>query len=204
MTDMYREIQEDIQREKWLALWQRFGRLVIGAAVAVVLLAIGFKVYQYYHTSRMMEYTNQLLEAVRKPSPAEFERVAADTKGVHADMARLIEAQLLVTEDKHSDALRLLEQVAASSADAFPNQLARALLANKEASLDKKSAFYHTGLERSGWAALQSGDVAAAKKAFQAIQMSDVAAESMKERAKSALAYIATQPLPATKTPTAE
>ncbi len=194
MSELLREIQEDIQREKWLVLWQRFGRTIIGMSVAVVVGVAAAQGWNAYKHANSEAYTTKILEAVRTPDAKAFAGVAKETTGVHAGIARLIEAQLLMADGKREDAKKILVYLAAESTKAMPNELARALLAD-EKSIGKSTntSFPATALERSGWAAIEAGSLDAAGRAFSALIALENAPESMKERAKSALAYIQTR-----------
>jgi hypothetical protein len=200
MNELITEIQDDIKREKWLALWQRFGRTIIASAVAVVVGVAANQAWQAYRQQKSEEYTTKILEAVRKPDAKVFEKVARETKGVHSGMAHLIQAQLLMADGKRSEAKKILRKLANDKSNAMPNELARALLVDAKLDTNSKSAFHATALERSGWAAIEAGEFGAAKKAFDVLLQMETAPESMKERAKSALAFISAQPASASST----
>lgn len=198
MNDLVREIQEDIQRERWLALWERFGRIIIMLAVALVLTVAGYQGWKAYKHSQAEAYTTEILAAVRNPDAEAFANAAKQTEGAHAGIARLVQAQLLLADGKRSEAEGVLKALAAQGDD-MPSDLARALIVDAK-SLDKSSSrFRATALERSGWAAIEQKDYDAATKAFNSLQQMEHAPESMKERAKSALAFIQAQDSPKPK-----
>lgn len=189
MSDLLREIQEDIARDKWAALWQRYGRTVIGMAVAIVLGVAANQGWQAYRHAKLEGYTTALLDAVRKPNAAGFGKVAEDTGGVHSGIASLIQAQLLMADGKQAEAEKILQNLAANGED-VPAELARALTHQGATESLRSTAFYATALERSGWAAIEAGEMETAEKAFIALQQFDTAPESIKDRARSARAYI--------------
>ena len=49
MSDIFAEVDADLRRDRWQAMWDRYGLLVIGGAVAIVLLVaivVGYRAYQ--------------------------------------------------------------------------------------------------------------------------------------------------------------
>ena len=44
MSDIFREIEEDLQRDRYKKLWEKYGNLVIAAAVVLVLGTAGWQV----------------------------------------------------------------------------------------------------------------------------------------------------------------
>src|SRR5260221_11915817 len=49
MSDIFREIDEDLRRDNFAKLWQRYGQYVVGLAVIVILVtaaAVGWREYQ--------------------------------------------------------------------------------------------------------------------------------------------------------------
>lgn len=192
MSDLLKEIQEEIERERWLALWQRYGRYVIMAAIAIVVVVIIQATWKTYRYARSEEYTTEIMNAVRNPNAKAFEEAAKKTGGVHQGIAELIHAQLLIAEGKDKEVQALLKSLAAGGKD-MPSELARALTAHGAVMDERHSAFYATVLEQGAWAAIEAKEYDAAVKALKALEQVDTAPESMKERAKSALAFIQTQ-----------
>jgi hypothetical protein len=48
MADIFNEIDEDLRRERAKKLWEKYGNVIIAAAVAVVIAVAGWRAYQYY------------------------------------------------------------------------------------------------------------------------------------------------------------
>ena len=40
MSDIFAEVDSDLRRDRWQAMWDRYGLLVIGGAAAIVLLVL--------------------------------------------------------------------------------------------------------------------------------------------------------------------
>ncbi len=52
MSDVFREVDEDLRHEYLTGLWRRFGALAIGAAVLVVVGVAGYKGWNWYTTQQ--------------------------------------------------------------------------------------------------------------------------------------------------------
>lgn len=52
MSDLFREVDEEIRHERYKELWQRYGLWVVGAALALVLLVGAYQGWQAYSRSQ--------------------------------------------------------------------------------------------------------------------------------------------------------
>ena len=50
MSDIFREVDEDLRREQYKRLWDRFGGYVIGLAVLIVVAVGGYKAWEWWET----------------------------------------------------------------------------------------------------------------------------------------------------------
>ena len=55
MSDVFREVNEDLRREQLKQLWSRYAVYIIGAAVLIVLVVAGYQVLQSIASSRSAE-----------------------------------------------------------------------------------------------------------------------------------------------------
>ena len=55
MSDIFREVSEDIRNEQLKSLWDRYGLLVIGAIVLLVLSVTGWVMWQNYARDQQAE-----------------------------------------------------------------------------------------------------------------------------------------------------
>ena len=51
MSDIFREIDEELRRDNLLKLWSRYGRYIIGAAVFVLVVAGGIVAWRDHQLS---------------------------------------------------------------------------------------------------------------------------------------------------------
>jgi hypothetical protein len=48
MTDIFREIDEEVRRERYMRLWERYGAYVVGAALLLVVAVGGWRAWEWY------------------------------------------------------------------------------------------------------------------------------------------------------------
>lgn len=135
MSDIFREIEEDLQRDRYKKLWAKYGNLVIAAAVALVLATAGWQLWKGYKLRREQAFGQRYAEALKlaeqgKTAEAEqsFTKLAADAGAGYSTLARLQEAALLIKAGKTGDAIALYNKLAAdSSVDRVYRELATLL-----------------------------------------------------------------------------
>lgn len=76
MSDILREIDEDLKREQMEQLWKRYGKYVLIVGVAIVVITSGAMFYKSYMQQQRMAATDHLIEAVD----------AVQKKGADADI----------------------------------------------------------------------------------------------------------------------
>ena len=86
----FREVDEELRSDRMRDFWQRYGKIVIGVAVAIVVLTAGYRGYKFYMQRQ------------------------AETAG-DAFMA----AVQLSNEGKHDEAIRALEELREAGPDAY-------------------------------------------------------------------------------------
>jgi hypothetical protein len=50
--DIFREVEEDLRRERYEALWKQYGNIVVAAALVIILGVAAYKGWQYWQQSR--------------------------------------------------------------------------------------------------------------------------------------------------------
>ncbi|NJL09061.1 MAG: tetratricopeptide repeat protein, partial [Methylacidiphilales bacterium] len=48
MSDIFREVEEEVRREKLRALWDKYGGLVLALAVAIVIGVAGWRGWEWW------------------------------------------------------------------------------------------------------------------------------------------------------------
>ncbi|MSO71609.1 MAG: tetratricopeptide repeat protein [Alphaproteobacteria bacterium] len=121
MTDeLLREVDEDIRRERYERLWQRYGSYVIAAAIGIVGLTAGVEAYRQYgirQSEALSErYVLSVNSALRGDDPQGAIRalaaLAADTTTGYSALARLQQAALIAKLGDLPGALEIYDSVA--------------------------------------------------------------------------------------------
>ncbi len=67
MSDIFAEVDADLRRDRWQSMWDRYGLLVIGGAVGIVLLVaiiVGYRAYQQSQNEAASLRYEALLEQI--------------------------------------------------------------------------------------------------------------------------------------------
>jgi len=202
-----REVDEELRQDRLKAVWQRFGSLIIAAAVLVVAATAAWRGWEYYAARRAAAAGDAFLSAVElsqngehKQAVAALEKLEKDGHGAYPTLARLRIAGELDSEGKPEEAMKAFDAIAADdSVDEVFRSIARlraGLLAVDRESYDQVKARleplaagggYYRQLAREalGLSAWKAGDDKQALKWFQAI--ADDANSSTEARSRAAL-----------------
>ena len=116
MSDIFREVEEDVRRERFRKLWKQYGDYVIVAAAIVVIGVAGYVAWQRYDAGRRVAASAQLLVAqnLSAPGPAEaaFAKLAQTAPGGYRRLALLEQADSMIAEGKTAPAVDLLKSIA--------------------------------------------------------------------------------------------
>lgn len=114
-----REVEEELRNERLQNIWQRYGKLIIAAAVAVVVAVAGYRYYEYSNAREAATNGDAFMEAVRlaEENKAEeavkaFEAIQADGSVAYKAMARLRTAAELVKSGNKDEAVALYDAIA--------------------------------------------------------------------------------------------
>ncbi len=125
MADIFREVDEEVRAERARTLWQKYGVLVVGAAVLAVLAVGGFQFWKHMQAESAAEASLRLEEAAAlaaedKPADAAavFAALAAEGGGAGL-LARFGEAAELARQGDADAALARYGALAADE-DAAP------------------------------------------------------------------------------------
>ena len=190
MSDIFTEVDEEVRRERLKKLWDRYGNLVIAAAVVAVISVGGWRGYQYYEAKQAAAAGAQFDAAADladqgKTADAEaaFGKIAAEGTAGYRALARLRLAATAAERDPKA-AVAAYDAIANDGSVAkvfqeFAGVRAGMLLVDSAplAEITKRleplaqagGAFRHSARELLALAAVQATDSAAAKKWFDMI-----------------------------------
>ncbi|WP_346912556.1 tetratricopeptide repeat protein [uncultured Roseibium sp.] len=122
MSDIFREVDEDIRHEKYRRLWDRFGPWVIGVAVLIVVGTGGYRGWLYWHEQNAQQAGDTFLEAVSLSEAgnyAEAEKLFAelnDATGGYPALARMRSATDLGNAGNITEAVAAFDALSRDSA----------------------------------------------------------------------------------------
>lgn len=161
MSDIFREVEEDVRRERLEKLWKQYGDYVI-AAVAVLIIAVaGYKVWQHYHASQIQKASASFVQAIEsanggktKDAISDFAQIAKTAPHGYAVTAELSEANALLASGKKAEAIALYKKIADKNDDEL-GQTARVraawAMSENASRSDLQELLAPINTDKSGW-----------------------------------------------------
>lgn len=121
MSDIFREIDEELRRDNWLKLWSQYGRYIVALAVAALLVAGSVVAWRDHQLSERRAQSTRFagaLELATSGKPADAEKVLgliAGEGGGYAVLASFEQAGLLAKSGDHKAAAAAYDRMAARS-----------------------------------------------------------------------------------------
>ncbi len=213
MSDLLREVQEDIRRDQLKNLWDRFGLYVIGLVLAILVCTagyLGWKAWSQAQAEKVSARYNQLIADIKskddKEGSATLGDFAANASGGYAVLARFEEAASLIKAGDRQGAIAAYHAIVAAG-DA-PDVL-KGLAHVKAAMIEVDTASYedvqkelqgqtdtskpwnNVARELLGLSAYKAGKYGEADSNFQAIIDDPAASAGLRDRAHVMKALIA-------------
>ena len=95
MSDIFQEVDEEVRREQFKKLWERYGALVIAACVLLVIGVGGWRAYQWWETKKAAEAGSAFQSAIalasegkNKEAEDAFAKLAADGPAIYRTLAK--------------------------------------------------------------------------------------------------------------------
>jgi hypothetical protein len=203
MNDLVREIEDDIRRERFDRLWQRFGRIMVGISVCVVLATIAVVVMQNQKKTHAMEQTSEYIRGIDRMNVEDykgaitiFDRFAEDTNTPYYGLAMLQKAKAQEALGNNKAAGETYQKLAARK-DAF-GSLAALLAPTETGQLidpDKASPFYYTEQEWKAWQLFGKGQTKEAVDIFMVLREDLDAPMSLRARMNDVVQHVAPERL---------
>ena len=212
MTDFIEEVDEDLRRDYYKRLWEKYGKFVVAAAVALVVGVAGTVAYRDWAKTRRAEDTRKLIESIQlsstdpKIGPDALASLAKSASGGVSTLARLHQASILARGGDAGKAVEVYDQLAADgSVDPIFRDLAVLLAAQHRADgpeagaaalklaplVQDTNAWRHPALELTAVIALGQGDRARARDIFRRLADDATASPAIRGRAAEMLAALA-------------
>jgi hypothetical protein len=212
LSEIFREVDEDVRKDQALRAWSTYGRFVIGTVVAVILVTAGFQLWEYTSTNKNEEDGEKFVAALNvarggRPALAaeKFAAVAEEAGAGIATMSLLQRAAAMAEAGDFRGAVTLYDLIAEDSgADQTLRDLARLLGAQHLVKIEPRAVvddrlaplvgpsnpWRFSAIEISGLAALKAGDVAGARESFERLADDPLAPQGIRSRAAELLAAL--------------
>lgn len=212
MSDIFREIDEELRRDNLLKLWSRYGRYVVALAVLVLIVAGGIVAWRDHQLSERRAQSTRYAAALslaREGKDAEAAKVfaaIAQEGGGYSDLAAFQEAELLAKSGDRKGAVAAYDRIAdASRLDPAFRDLAVLLSAmhglpeaEPQVTIDRlapmttaRNPWRATALELTAAARLKSGDKGGALALYKSLADDLSAPEGVRTRAAEMAAALA-------------
>jgi len=204
MADIFNEIDEELRNEQIRKLWDRYGVLVLVAAVMVVVGVAGWRGYDYWRLTQSRAQGDAFAAAARlvhsgdlKGAGEGFRGLAETGSGGYPTLAALRAASTLAEEGDAAAAMKAFDALAAKSATpplfADVARVRAAYLAldlEDRAVVEGRAAplalagkpFRHSAREILALAAWKAGDLAATAKWIDAVEADPETPRDLAER----------------------
>ncbi|MHA1524356.1 MAG: tetratricopeptide repeat protein [Alphaproteobacteria bacterium] len=219
MSDIFREVDDDLRQERLQQLWKQYGTYFVGGAVALVLAIGGYKFYRNYEVTSAGQAGDQFAQATQLIAQSKFQEaepilaeLAKDGYANYPVLARLQQAAALAAQKQREPAVEIYDLIANDTGadlmfrdlarlraaiilvdSASPEEIARRL----ETLMTENSVWHHTARELVALSAYRARDYKAADDQFAVILSDTGAPAQLRARAEMMRALIAPK-LPAT------
>lgn len=190
MDNFIQELEDDLRRDRHMALWNKYGRYVVAVALVIVIGAAAMVAWRHYRTGERtkdsLAYNAALLLANQGQGVASdaalpaLRAIAPSSSDSYATLARLQEAALLTRAGKTEEAVAVYDALSGNrDVDPLFRDLAVLLrvlvtfdkedpeaLGSRLAPLTQSSAWRYTALELTALLAQRSGDTAKARDIY--------------------------------------
>ena len=212
LSDIFREIDEELRRDNLLKLWSRYGRYVVAAAVGVLLVAAGVVAWRNHQLAeRRAEATRyagalNLAQGGKSADAAKVFAAIANEGGGYALLASLEEAGLLAKSGDRKAAIAIYDRIAAtpgiepefhglavllSVMHGMPDADPQRTIARLAPLTGSDNPWRPTALELTALARLKSGDKKAALDLYKGLADDLTAPRGLRARAAEMAAALA-------------
>ena len=207
MSDIFREVEEDVRRERFEKLWKAYGNYAIAALVLLFAGIGGWQLWQRHDQQEREKVSDTFVAAQRISNPQAAASVFVDLsrtapKG-YATVARLSEAGAMLASGQGSQAIDLYKQIAASdsgpigsvarlrAAWALAETASRTDLAELLKPLDQPgNAWRENAEEVLAYADYRAMDTKSALAKYTALSFDPDAPDALRARAKAMSAFL--------------
>ncbi len=203
---LFREVDEEVRREQFAKLWQRYGNYVVAVSVLIIVAVAGVKGWQWWEKrqaeqagSAYQQALTQLEQDKTAQAERSFAEIASGSHKGYATLARLQLAGALAERGETAEAVEAYDKIAADGAvEQELRDLARIragyLLAGSASPEELETRLRPLDRPNSRWAnavreiraiaAYRAGDYALADRLMNEILVDPEAPQGMRQRAQ--------------------
>ncbi len=212
--DLFREVEEEVRKERYQQIWESYGTYIIAAAVALILGVAGWQAWQAYQL-RQREDTSARFEAALDQAQSGdlagaetvFRAMSTDAPAGYRSLAKFRLAELQMAQNKRNEAIASLRELTQDS-DPLLNAAARMRLAWSvadtapraeldalvEPQSDAENPWRFNAAELRAYLDLQAGNRDQAQVAYARLAMEAEAPQSLRQRAAEISQYLRANP----------
>jgi hypothetical protein len=119
VSDIFREVEEDVRRERLEKLWKQYGDYIIAGMAVIVVGVAGYKLWQHYEAVQIAKASVAYSTAVQLSNGGKsteaaqaFAKITKEAPSGYAAAAKLAEADALLADGKAADAVALYKTIA--------------------------------------------------------------------------------------------
>ncbi len=212
MTDesLIREVDEEVRQDEYKKLWDRYGTLMMAAAVAAVCAVAGWQAWTYYQQKQSEQAAVVYFDALKKSEDGKYDDALAALKAIdqkgYGQLGKLEEAAVLAAKGESEKAIASYDAISVDAANAKVIQdIARIRagyllvdtvkpdeLLSRLGQYDKDgNAWRHQAHEIFGLAAWRAGDFTMADRYMNAIVADPETPLNLRQRAQMMVQLIA-------------
>jgi hypothetical protein len=209
VSDIFREVDEDVRAQEYVRLWKTYGKYVIAGMVAIVLGTAASVAWRNYQTNQARAEGDKYAAAIKEFNDGKYDE-AAKALGTIGDessrgyglLAKLQQAEALIKAGKKDEGVKVYDKVAADGhyAKVYRDLASLSvvmqtmdtgdpdkLLARLDALNTKDNPWRFTAQELLAALALRNGNTQNAKDLFKALADDETAPDGIRGRAREML-----------------
>ncbi len=207
MSDIFREVEEDVRKERLEKLWKAYGEYVIALLVLVVLGVGGWQLWLRYQDSQRAKASDQFVAAQHitnaTQAAAAYDALSKSAPGGYGELSRLAKANALASGGKNNDAVVIYRDIASSDSGplgAVARLRAAWLLADNTPRADlvtllapingDSSAWHEMAREVLAYSDYKTGKVKDAAGEFDTLANDPESPDALKNRARAFAAFL--------------
>lgn len=122
MSDIFREVEEDLRHDRIKEAWDKYGNYVIAFASLIAILTGGYQLWQSMEASNRVAQADQYLAAIEslqngstEAAQDALQEIQSDGSGGYPALAGFQQAAIYVREDDLESAIKAYDSISAQS-----------------------------------------------------------------------------------------